>query len=51
MPNIQTITLKPENNNRRIKVNGMCDEINNLIKFDELPIITTSKNLIDKGSL
>ena len=27
----------------------VCEEINNLIKFDELPIITTSKNLIDKG--
>ena len=49
LPNIQTVPLKPENNNRRIKVNGMCDEINNLINFDELPIITTSNNLIDKG--
>lgn len=49
LPNINIINSPPENNNRRIKVKGMYEEINKLIDFGELPEISIDRYLVDNG--
>lgn len=49
IPNINIIRHDPDNTNRRIKVNGMANEINKLIKFGDysLPEINAPDKMVD----
>ena len=49
IPNINVERPTPDNNNRRIKVRGFSDEINNIIKFEKynLPEISTNEEELD----